>query len=277
MLRTAAGEVVRARAVVWATGALHEPSIPDIGGLDGFAGTVFHSARWNHDHDLRGRRVAVIGTGASAIQFVPRIQPVVGALTLFQRSAPWVLPKLDPPIPAGRRRRYAALPALQKLRRAAVYARNESVVGGFLKPGRMRLLERLARAYLDRALAGRPELAAKLAPDFVIGCKRILLSSAYYPAVSRPNVDVVTERITRVTPSAVVTANGVEHPVDTIIFGTGFRVAAGLGRAVPIIGAGGIRLGAEDAGPRRSSAPRSAASPTCSCSPAPTPGSATPR
>jgi cation diffusion facilitator CzcD-associated flavoprotein CzcO len=243
-VRTAAGGVVRARTLVWATGALHEPSMPDIEGLDRFAGTVFHSARWNHDHELRGRRVAVIGTGASAIQFVPQIQPAVEALTLFQRSAPWVLPKPDRPIPDRRRRRYAAFPTLQKLRRALVYARNESLVGGFLKPGRMRLVEKLARAHLDRALAGRPDLARKLTPDYVIGCKRILLSNDYYPALTRRNVEVVTERITRVTPTAVVTADGAEHPVDTIIFGTGFRVAAGLGQTVPITGAGGIGLAA---------------------------------
>ena len=241
-LRIADGRVVRARAVVWATGALHEPSIPELDGLDDFSGTVFHSARWNHDHDLRGRRIAVIGTGASAVQFVPQIQPEVAALTLFQRTAAWVLPKPDRRIPPRRRHRYAAFPQLQKLRRAATYARSESLVGGFLKPGRMRLIEKLARRHLDRALADRPELKAKLTPDFVIGCKRILLSNDYLRALTRPNVDVVTERITRVTPSAVVTADGVEHEVDTIVFGTGFRVAAGLGQSVPIIGRGGTGL-----------------------------------
>jgi cation diffusion facilitator CzcD-associated flavoprotein CzcO len=236
------GGTVSARVLVWGTGALHEPSLPDIAGLDEFEGTVFHSAQWNHDHDLRGRRVAVIGTGASAIQFVPAIQPEVGHLTLFQRTAAWVLPKPDRPVPERMRRLYRAFPALQRLQRALIYARNESLVGGFLRPSRMRLVERFGRAYLDRKFADRPDLKAKLTPDFTIGCKRILLSNDYYPALKQPDVEVVTEKIVRVTPNAVVTADGEEHEVDTIIFGTGFKVADGLGHAVPIVGRDGVGL-----------------------------------
>jgi cation diffusion facilitator CzcD-associated flavoprotein CzcO len=233
---------VHARAVVWGTGALHEPSVPDIPGLDEFAGTAFHSAQWRHDHDLTGRRVAVIGTGASAIQFVPAIQPRVGSLVLFQRTPPWVLPKPDRPIPAVVRRLYRAAPAAQKLQRSLIYARNEALVSGFRKPRRMALVERFARAYVRRTFADRPDLAAKLIPDFTIGCKRILMSNDYYPALKRPNVDVVTEKIVQVTPDAVVTADGAEHAVDTIIFGTGFAVSAGLGKSVPITGRDGVRL-----------------------------------
>jgi cation diffusion facilitator CzcD-associated flavoprotein CzcO len=241
-LRLADGTQVHARVVVWGTGALHEPSVPDIPGLDEFTGTVFHSAQWRHDHDLTGRRVAVIGTGASAIQFVPAIQPQVASLALFQRTAPWVLPKPDRPVPAAMRRLYRALPAVQKLQRALIYARNEALVSGFLKPRRMAVIERFARAYLHRVFAGRPDLEAKVTPDFTIGCKRILMSNDYYPALKQPNVDVVTEKIVRVTPNAVVTADGVEHEVDTIIFGTGFTVGAGLGKSVPITGRDGVRL-----------------------------------
>ena len=235
------GRCVDARVVVWGTGALHQPALPDIPGLDEFTGTTFHSARWRHDHDLRGRRVAVIGTGASAIQFVPAIQPEVASLTLFQRTAPWVLPKLDRPIPPWQRRLHGAVPFTQKVRRALIYARNESLVSGFLKPRRMAVIERLARGYLARTFADRPDLRAKLIPDFTIGCKRILLSNDYYPALKRPNVELVTEKIVRVTADAVVTADGVAHRVDTIILGTGFTIADAL-KHVPITGRDGARL-----------------------------------
>ena len=241
-LRLGDGSTVSARVVVWGTGALHEPSVPEIAGIDEFEGEVFHSAQWNHGHDLRGRRVAVVGTGASAIQFVPAIQPDVEHLTLFQRTAPWVLPKPDREVPPLMRRLYRAFPAAQKLQRAVIYARNESLVSGFLKPKRMELVQRFGRAYLDRKFADRPDLKAKLTPDFTIGCKRILLSNDYYPALKQPNVEVVTEKIVRVTPNAVVTADGVEHEVDTIVFGTGFKVAEGLGHSVPIVGRDGLAL-----------------------------------
>ncbi len=239
---TADGQVVRARALIWATGPLHIPAVPEIEGMDEFTGTVFHSARWDHGHDLRGRRVAVIGTGASAIQFVPQVQPRAAQLTLFQRTAPWVLPKPDRPIPTALRRLYRALPVTQKLARALVYGRNELLVGGFLHPRRMRLVERVARGYLDRAFADRPDLAAALTPDFTIGCKRILLSNDYYPALRQPNVDVVTSPIARVTPTGVVTADGVEHAVDTIIFGTGFKVGEGMAEGVTITGRDGRKI-----------------------------------
>jgi cation diffusion facilitator CzcD-associated flavoprotein CzcO len=241
-LQLADGSQVHARVVVWGTGALHEPSVPDIPGLDEFAGVTFHSAQWRHDHDLAGRRVAVIGTGASAIQFVPAIQPQVASLALFQRTAPWVLPKPDRPVPTALRRLYRAVPAMQKLQRALIYARNEALVSGFLKPRRMAVIERFARAYLRRTFADRPDLEAKLTPDFTIGCKRILMSNDYYPALRQRGVDVVTEKIVRITPNTVVTADGVEHEVDTIIFGTGFTVGAGLGKSALISGRDGVRL-----------------------------------
>ncbi len=240
-VRSAGGEVVHARAVVWGTGPLHLPSSPDIEGLDEFAGTVFHSSRWEHEHDLRGKRVAVIGTGASAIQFVPRIQRDVGTLTLFQRTAPWVLPKPDRPIPEVMRRIFRMFPVAQRLARAGVYARNEMLVGGFLKPARMKVIEKLARTYLDRMFADRPDLKAKLTPNFTIGCKRILMSNDYYKTLKRDNVEVVTDAIVRVTANGVVTADGVEHEVDTIIFGTGFRVGEGMGD-VAVTGRDGVKL-----------------------------------
>jgi cation diffusion facilitator CzcD-associated flavoprotein CzcO len=242
IVRTADGSVLSARVIVWGTGPLHIPSVPDVDGLDEFQGSVFHSSRWDHDHDLRGKRVAVIGTGASAIQFVPRIQPEVGALTLFQRTAPWVLPKPDREIPAWLRRVYAAAPVVQKIQRALIYTRNEALVGGFLNPGRMKVIEKFARAYIGRKFADRPDLQAKVTPDFMIGCKRILMSNDYYPALKKPNVDVVTEKIVRVTPTGVVTADGVEHEVDTIIFGTGFKVGEGMADGVTFTGRDGVKL-----------------------------------
>jgi len=240
-VQTADGAIVAARAVIWGTGPLHEPSIPEIEGLDRFTGKVFHSAQWDHAHALTGRRVAVIGTGASAVQFVPQIAKDVASLTLFQRTASWVLPKPDRPIPPTLRRIYAAFPVVQKLQRAVIYARNESLVAGFLNPERMAVMEKVARAYLDRKLADRPDLQAKLTPDFTIGCKRILLSNDYYPALKRANVAVETEKIVRITETAVVTADGVEREVDTIILGTGFKIADSLLR-VSITGRDGIKL-----------------------------------
>jgi cation diffusion facilitator CzcD-associated flavoprotein CzcO len=241
-VRIADGSVVHARAVIWGTGPLHIPSVPDIEGLDSFEGTAFHSSRWDHQHDLRGRRVAVIGTGASAIQFVPQIQPQVASLALFQRSAPWVLPKPDRDIPAVMRRLYRALPLAQKAARALVYARNEMLVGGFLHPKRMKVIEKVARGHLARKFASRPDLAEKLTPDFTIGCKRILMSNDYYSSLERPNASVVTEKIVRVTPTGVVTADGVEHEVDTIIFGTGFKVGEGMAEGVTVTGRDGVKL-----------------------------------
>ena len=168
----------------------------------------------------------------------------VERLTLFQRTAPWVLPKPDRPIPAVVRALYKRVPLAQRIQRSLVYARNELLVGGFLKPARMKVIEAFARLHLDRTFADRPDLKAKLTPDFTIGCKRILMSNDYYAALKQPNVDVVTDGITRVTPTGVVTADGVEHEVDTIVFGTGFRVGESL-RDVAVTGRDGVKLADE--------------------------------
>jgi cation diffusion facilitator CzcD-associated flavoprotein CzcO len=238
-VRTSAGARLRARVLIWGTGPLHIPSIPDLDGLAEFGGTVFHSSQWDHGHDLRGKRVAVIGTGASAIQFVPQVQRHAAQLTLFQRTAPWVLPKPDRPIPAFARRLFRAVPAAQKAARGMIYARNEMLVGGFLHPKRMELFGRLGRRHLARTFADRPDLLQEVTPDFTLGCKRILMSNDYYPALKEPNVDIVTEKIVSATPTGIVTADGVEHEVDTIIFGTGFKVGEGLADGVTITGRDG--------------------------------------
>jgi cation diffusion facilitator CzcD-associated flavoprotein CzcO len=184
---------------------------------------MFHSARWNHAHDLAGRHVAVIGTGASAIQFIPEIQPQVAQLTVFQRTPPWVMPRSDPRIPERWKRRFARHPRLLALARRAVFTFQESLHVGFKHPRLMRVLERSARRQLERQVAD-PSLRAKLTPDYRLGCKRILGSDTWYPALCAPNVDVVTCGIESVTPDGIRDADGVEHHVDTIIFGTGFQV-----------------------------------------------------
>jgi cation diffusion facilitator CzcD-associated flavoprotein CzcO len=212
-----------AEILVSATGALADPSIPELPGLDRFAGNVFHSARWDHDHDLTGRRVAVVGTGASAIQFVPEIQPTVGHLDLFQRTPPWVLPRGNPPIPRSWQRRFARHPQLLAFARRSVFSLYESFHVGFKHPAVMKLVERRARAHIAEQVAD-PELRAKLIPDYRLGCKRILGSNAWYPALSQQNVDVVTAGISEVTATGIIDADGVHHEVDTIIFGTGFHV-----------------------------------------------------
>ena len=227
-VRTSDGETLRARFVLFGTGALHDPAVPDLEGLDRFAGPAFHSAQWDHSVDLRGKRVAVIGTGASAIQFVPAIAPDVAHLTLFQRTAPWVLPKPDRPIPEGRRRLFRRFPLLQRLQRLSLYWRHEALVAGFMHPAIMKLVQRLGLLYLRRAFAGDAELRRRVTPTFTMGCKRILMSNDYYPALRRENVSVETAGIERVTERGVVTADGVEHEVDVIVFGTGFTVAEGL-------------------------------------------------
>jgi cation diffusion facilitator CzcD-associated flavoprotein CzcO len=212
-----------ARILVSGMGGLSEPAIPRIRGLDTFAGTTFHSATWNHDHDLTDRRVAVIGTGASAIQFVPAIQPKVDHMTVFQRTPPWIIPRKDRRVRPRERLLFRLLPAAQRLVRGAVYFGRELTVLPFMRPRFARYPEGIARTHLARQVED-PELRAKLTPDYAIGCKRILLSNSWYPALTQPNVEVVTDVIQEVRPHAVVTADGREHPVDTIIFGTGFRV-----------------------------------------------------
>lgn len=222
-VETARGALT-ARVLVGAMGPLSEPAIPRIPGLDGFEGTTFHSATWNHDHDLRGRRVAVIGTGASAIQFVPAIQPQVGRLTVFQRTPPWIMPRRDRRVRPRERALFRLLPAAQRLVRDTVYLGREATVLPFMKPGLLgKLPERMARAHLARSVQD-PALRARLTPDYGVGCKRILLSNEWYPALQQPNVEVVSDGIAEIRADAIVTHDGREHEVDTIVFGTGFHV-----------------------------------------------------
>lgn len=223
-IATSQGELT-AQLLVDATGALSQPARPRIRGLRRFEGTLFHSARWNHEHDLESERVAVIGTGASTVQFVPEIQPRVGTLHVFQRTAPWVMPHSDRPITNGEQRLYRTLPATQRAVRSAVYWSRECTlaVGMTRDPRYLRLLERVGRKHLNSQVEDL-QLRRKLRPDFRLGCKRILVSNRYYPALARDNVEVVTDAITEVRGRCIVTADGTEREVDTIILGTGFRV-----------------------------------------------------
>ncbi|WP_435241892.1 flavin-containing monooxygenase [Streptomyces cucumeris] len=233
-----------ADVVVSATGPLSDPQIPDIPGLDGFPGKVFHSARWDHGFSLRGKRVAMIGTGASAIQIVPAIQEEVGRLTLFQRTPPWVLPRMDRRISGVERWLHGRVPATRALRRGVLWGLRELQVGAFTKrPNELGLIERMAGAHMRRAVKD-PRLRTVLTPDYRIGCKRILLSNEYYPALTRPHVDVVASGLQEVRGSTLVAADGTETEADAIIFGTGFHVTD-VPIAQRVTGAGGTTLAEE--------------------------------
>jgi cation diffusion facilitator CzcD-associated flavoprotein CzcO len=225
-------------------GPLSAPSLPAIPGIESFEGTAFHSAAWDHDHDLAGERVAVIGTGASAIQFVPHVQQAAGHLTLFQRTAPWVLPRRDRRYPTWQRRLNRIFPAAQRAVRAQMYVFRELVLIGFLKPRILAKVERVGIRHLHSQVSD-PGLRAKLTPHFRLGCKRVLMSNTYYPALAADNAEVVTDRIVEVLPRAIVTraADGTrtEHPTDTIIYGTGFKVTEPPAAEL-IWGSGGRRL-----------------------------------
>ncbi|HSL09580.1 MAG TPA: NAD(P)/FAD-dependent oxidoreductase [Pseudonocardiaceae bacterium] len=222
-VRTNRGELT-SEVLITATGALSNPSIPDVPGLDSFQGKVFHSAQWDHGYELRDRRVAVVGTGASAIQFVPQIQPEVASLTVFQRTPPWIIPRSDRDNRRFEQTLYRAVPGLQRLVRAGIYCGREfSVLGLAVNPRLLTLLEWVARAHLRRQVAD-PALRARLTPDYTIGCKRILLSNDYLPALTRSNVDLVSAGIAQVGTDWVQAADGTRREVDTVIFGTGFHV-----------------------------------------------------
>ncbi|GAA2171378.1 flavin-containing monooxygenase [Actinomadura napierensis] len=225
-LRTAGGEVHRADLLVSACGQLSVPAVPDIPGLADFAGTVFHSARWDHGHDLTGRTVAVIGNGASAVQFVPRIAPRTARLTVFQREPQWVGWKWDRRYPRLRTALNRRFPALQRLSRLAVFVWFEALLNPMLiAPRARRLLSAHVRALCRTTLWSVRDrrLRERLVPSYELGCKRVLISSDYYRALDLPQVDVVTSAVVGATRDGLVTGDGREHPADTVVFGTGFR------------------------------------------------------
>lgn len=221
-LRTSQGEF-SARALVSASGPFSEPKLPEVEGLGAFAGEVFHSAEWDDGYDLDGKRVAVIGTGASAIQFVPEIQPRVAALHLFQRTPPWIVPRTSRPLSAFEHRLYRRFPAAQQAMREAVSLGREAIAIPLVQVRLAALIKAVAASHLRRQVPD-PELRAKLTPTYAPGCKRILISNDYFPALAQANVEVIAGGLRELRPGAAVAADGTEREVDAVIFGTGFDV-----------------------------------------------------
>ncbi|HET6335460.1 MAG TPA: NAD(P)/FAD-dependent oxidoreductase [Polyangiales bacterium] len=236
------GRSFSCKVLIAGTGGLSRPALPEIRGQDTFQGDAFHTARWNHGLDLTGKTVAVIGTGASAIQVVPAIASKVGALKLFQRTPPWIMPKPDREIGAKEQKMFEALPFTLNMARSKIYWTLESRLLGFVaKPKLMELVKREALANL-RAEIKDPVLRAKVTPNYAFGCKRVLLSNDYYAALQRENVEVVTDGIDRIDAHSVVTRDGVSRPVDAIVYATGFQVGDFSAAPFDIYGAGGRDL-----------------------------------
>lgn len=229
-LATDGGETVTARVVISGVGGLVDPAYPDIPGIEDFAGELFHTARWNHDADLAGKDVAVIGTGASAVQVVPAIAPEVGSLSVFQRTAAWVMPKHDAAFSEKTKQRFRRFPFLQRAFRWLLYGLSE-MMGPLVISNSKRLSaigEKASSAHLEASVKD-PELRERLRPDFQFGCKRILISNDYWPAFERENVELVTEGIERIHEHGIRTKDGKDHPADAIVLATGF--ALGLAAA----------------------------------------------
>lgn len=222
-IETADGRRLQADAIVLATGQLHRPSRPPIEGLDSFAGHSFHSAEWDHNYELSGKRVAVVGTGASAVQFIPEIAKEVARLTVFQRTGNWFLPRKNRRYPAAIRMAIRWIPGLQAFRRKFLFQYGESLTLAIRHPRTLGLLGRARSSAFMRWQLRDPVVRERVWPDYTFGCKRILFSSYYLPALQRPNVEVLTDPVARVTPRGIVTADGTEHELDCIIWGTGFR------------------------------------------------------
>jgi cation diffusion facilitator CzcD-associated flavoprotein CzcO len=243
-LDTAEGERFAADALVLATGQLHQPSRPQIEGIESFAGHSFHSAQWDHDYPLAGKRVAVVGTGASAVQFVPEIAEQVGQLTVFQRTGNWFLPRRNRRYPTLVRAAIEHVPGVQAFRRGFMYEYCEALTASIRHPRTLgRLLGMRSAAFMRWQLKD-PELRRKVWPDYTFGCKRILFSSHFLPALARPNVDVVTEPIVSVQPRGIVTADGAVHELDCIVWGTGFKTTDFM-FPMRIVGAGATELSEE--------------------------------
>ncbi|WP_329055821.1 NAD(P)/FAD-dependent oxidoreductase [Amycolatopsis sp. NBC_01488] len=241
---TRGGDEFAGTALVAGVGALHLPMIPDLPGIESFGGPAYHSARWRHDVDLKGKKVAVIGTGASAVQFVPKIAPEVEELTLFQRTPPWIMPKADHEMSGRTRALFKAFPPAQRAYRNALYWLLEARAIGFNgQSWVMKIGQRLAKRTIDGAIKD-PVLRHKVTPDYTMGCKRVLISNDYYPALARDNVDVVTDGVKEVRAHSVVDAAGVEHEADVIIYGTGFHVTDAFDD-LEIVGRDGRNLGKE--------------------------------
>jgi cation diffusion facilitator CzcD-associated flavoprotein CzcO len=222
-LSTSTGQTIIARHWVLASGPLHVPQIPKIPGMERFKGKMFHSAQWDHSYDLTGKNVVSIGTGGSAIQYVPEIAPKVKQLTVFQRTPAWVIPRDMRAYPELTKKLFARFDWLRKLHRARLYWSNESRVWPIFNPPLARALQKLVLLFLKKQVHD-PEVRRKLTPNYTIGCKRVLISNVYYPTFNRKNVELVTDGIREIREHSIVTQDGVERPADCIVLGTGFVV-----------------------------------------------------
>jgi len=245
---TEPGDRYEADVLILATGQLNRPSIPDLPGRDRFGGASFHSARWDHDYDLRGRRIAVVGTGASAVQFVPEVARQAAALTVFQRTGNWFLPRHNRVYPPLVRAAIRHVPGLQRLRRSFLFNYCESLTLAIRHPRTVGRLAQMRSATFMRRQLPDPELRRRAWPDYAFGCKRVLFSSQYLPALSRPNVSLITDRIDEITETGLRTVDGRLHEVECIIWGTGFkatefvapaRVTGAAGRTLDEVWSGG--------------------------------------
>jgi cation diffusion facilitator CzcD-associated flavoprotein CzcO len=235
------GMTIDARVLISGIGALHVPSYPELPGIARFAGPSFHSATWAQGVKLEGKNIAVIGTGASAIQFVPQIAPLAGKLYLFQRTPAWIVPKPDLSIGEKWKRRFRRIPGVMWTFRKFLFWQHEIRVLAFLGNRWMRnSLETIARDHLKGQIKD-PKLRAALAPSYALGCKRVLFSNDFYPTLEKPNVELVTDRIVEVRERSVVTQDGTERPVDVLIHGTGFRVTEPM-IGIRLVGRGGVEI-----------------------------------
>ena len=243
-VRFADGKRETVDILISAVGQLSRPRMPDLKGVDSFAGTSFHSAEWDHNFDPTGKKIAVVGAGASAIQFVPHLADAAAELLVFQRSANYIMPKPDSPYHSLHKMLYHRLPFTQQIERGGIWTIMEQFSRGFDDASRV---GKVNKAIAMRHLKGQvsdPELRVTLTPDYPIGCKRILFSNNYYPALAKPHVGVVTSSISEITPEGVRTADGVEYEVDAIIYGTGFDAQDFLS-SIDISGSGGEKLAAQ--------------------------------
>lgn len=220
-IETASGDMLEAQFLIFASGPLHVAQIPKIKGIEHFKGEVFHSSQWNHDYDLTGKNVASIGTGGSAIQYIPEIAPQTQQLYVFQRTAAWVIPRDERQYNALDKRLFAKYDWFRKLHRARLYWSNESRVVPIVQPQMMKAGQKLAELFIKYQVKDKA-IAQKLTPDYTMGCKRILVSNKYFPSFNRSNVELVTDSIQELTADSIITKDGVERKIDCLIYGTGF-------------------------------------------------------
>lgn len=230
--------------LISAVGQLSRPRLPAIKGIESFEGTSFHSAEWDHSFDPKGKKIAVVGAGASAIQFVPHLADDAGELHVFQRSANYIMPKPDSPYHSLHKTLYHRVPFTQQIERGGIWTVMEQFARGLDETSRVGKVNKAIAMHHLKGQVKDPELRAKLTPDYPMGCKRILFSNNYYPALAKPHVDLITASITEITPRGVLTSDGVEHEVDTIIYGTGFDAQDFL-ESIDIAGAGGQKLASQ--------------------------------